>query len=105
MLGEAWRRRRQDTLTRLVAKKSGCHKFLILTVVAPCLANGHWPLPLIPSIQYCKLATAMRLNIDIWHEIIGYFEYPEDEPTLRSLAVTSKMTSLWTSYGGMVKTF
>ncbi len=35
----------------------------------------------------------MRLNLDIWHEIIGYLEYPEDRGTLHSLAVTSKVTS------------
>lgn len=35
----------------------------------------------------------MQLNLDIWHEIIGYLEYPEDGDTLRSLALMSKRTS------------
>lgn len=33
----------------------------------------------------------MNLNLDIWYEIISYLEYPNDEATLRSLAITSRM--------------
>lgn len=35
----------------------------------------------------------MRLNLDVWYEIVNYFEYPEDEDILRSLAVTSRCLS------------
>lgn len=35
----------------------------------------------------------MFLNLDIWHEIVGYFEYPRDKQTLVSLAVTSRCLS------------
>lgn len=35
----------------------------------------------------------MRLNLDIWYEIVNYFGYPEDEDILMSLAVTSRCLS------------
>lgn len=35
----------------------------------------------------------MRLNLDIWNEIISYLKYPEDESTLRSLALLSRIPS------------
>lgn len=35
----------------------------------------------------------MLLNLDVWHEITSYFEYPRDKQTLVSLAVTSRCLS------------
>lgn len=35
----------------------------------------------------------MYINPDIWNEIISHFTYPEDESTLRSLAVLSRIPS------------
>ncbi len=66
---------------------------ILFTVVDPCLANGHRTAILsLPSVL-CKLTTVMRLSFDIWREIIACLKYPDDEPTLRSLAVASKLTS------------
>lgn len=35
----------------------------------------------------------MQLNPDVWQEIVSYLWYPDDLPTLRSLALTSKIPS------------
>ncbi len=48
----------------------------------------------------------MRLNPDVWYEIISYFEYPKDVDTLRSLALTALTPSdlaldvMWRDGGG-----
>lgn len=35
----------------------------------------------------------MLLNLDIWHEVINHLDYPKDQDTLSSLAVTSRCLS------------